>query len=63
MENVLRDLFDFQRFAKNPKLGRVIDAAHEDMRLTEISDDMLDAAAGGRLLTEEEEKKKKHDLL
>lgn len=63
MDNVLRDLFDFQRFAKDPKLERVIDKTHDELRLTELSDDMLEAAAGGKSLTEEEEKKKKRDLL
>ena len=62
MDNVLRDLFDFQRFSKEPKLERVINETHNELYLIEISDEMLEAAAGGKSLTEED-KNKKNDLL
>lgn len=63
MDNVLRDLFDFQRFARNEKLGRLIDETYDDIRLIELSDDMLEAAAGGKSFMENDEKENKHDLI
>jgi len=47
MENLLKDLFDYQRFSGNKKLSRIIDEAHGQELFDELSDDELGLAAGG----------------
>lgn len=47
MENLLRNLFDYQKFSGNTKLQRMIDEAHSFGTLDELSDDDLAFAAGG----------------
>ncbi len=47
MERKLKNLFDFQRFARNPALQRIIDEAESYTEAVELSDDVLGLAAGG----------------
>jgi len=47
MENLLKNLFDYQKFSGNPKLRRIIDDAHSFGALDDLSDDELAFAAGG----------------
>ena len=47
MENLLKDLFDYQRFSGNKKLAGIIDDAHGSELFDELSDDELGLAAGG----------------
>ena len=47
MENLLKDLFDYQRFSGNKKLAKIINDVHSSELLDELSDDELGLAAGG----------------
>ena len=47
MERKLKNLFDFQRFVRDPALQRIIDEAESYMEAVELSDDILDLAAAG----------------
>ncbi len=47
MEQILKNLFDFQRFVRDPALQCIIDEAENYTEAIELSDDMLDLAAGG----------------
>ena len=47
MERILKNLFDFQRFARDPALKRIIDEAESHKDVIELSDDLLELAAGG----------------
>ena len=48
MENKMHQLFDLQRFEKNPRMQAVIDASHKRRNIRQLSDDELSlvAAAG-----------------
>ncbi len=50
MEEKLRKLFDFQRFAMNPMLQNVIDETYSRIEKTILSDDEMElvAAAGSK---------------
>lgn len=58
MENKLKSLFEYQRFAQNERLAAII-AESEEANSAELSDDMLEyvSAAGvmSRLIREEDE--------
>ncbi|MBQ3842613.1 MAG: hypothetical protein II820_07970 [Ruminiclostridium sp.] len=47
MERILNNLFDFQRFVRDPALQRIIDEAENYSEAVELSDDILGLAAGG----------------
>lgn len=46
MENKLKQLFDYQKFAQNPHLNEVLNNTQNE-EVVELSDDQLYAAAGG----------------
>ena len=51
MEKLLAGLFDFQKFAGNPKLAGVIDAAHESIcAARQLDDSEADIWAAGEPL-------------
>ena len=60
MSRTLKQLFDYQRFEKNPELQQVIDSVHERYARRELSmDDMEMVNAAG--VTEIPDKLKKKD--
>lgn len=58
MENKLKQLFDYQKFAQNPRLNEAINNVEKDDAV-ELSDDQLFAAAGGVTTDKKEDDKNK----
>ena len=60
MKKLLTNLFDFQRFEKNPSLQSIIDEVEERYGIDEMTDDELDllAAAGDPFSQEHDAKEK-----
>ena len=60
MEKTLSNLFDYQKFAENPRLQRIIDSAHRQQYRRELSLDeaeLVNAAGSPDMRPKEEEKK------
>lgn len=62
MEKLIAGLFDYQRFAKNPKLAEVIAATHESTYVSRSLDDSeVDIWAAGESLPDVPPTEDRHD--